>query len=231
MVVTVKPVKYTGLVALDMDNTILEGRFIDTVTAYLGKAEALGTIRSTITDPAVRTQMIAGLLKGVAIATLLEVTAGIPIVYDVKAVVSILKEKGYAVGIISDSYDCVTGWMMEKLELDFALSYQLEVEDGIVTGKVNIPDYYKKSDHPFCGHDICKSHAIQYISELYGVSRAETAAIGDSENDICMIRYAGTGMAFCTEDEQLKTAADYIITTRSFRDLLKIIPQSIDDSR
>lgn len=45
-------------------------------------------------------------------------------------------------------------------------------------------------------------------------------AIGDSLNDLCMIKEAGTGVAFCSGNELLNHHADVIISTPDFSELL-----------
>lgn len=224
------PIKYTRLVALDMDNTILQGRFIDTAAAHLGKTEELSSIRNTVSDPTLRTQRIAGMLRGVPLGTLREIAGSIPMVHDVRAVVTQLKEYGCAVGIISDSYDLVTEALGQVLDLDFTRSYRLESDGSAATGGVVIPDYFKKRKAPLCEHGFCKSNVIHALSEEYGVARQQIFAMGDSENDICMVRYAGTGVAFCSDDEHLKAAAEHVITTRSFAQLLDLVRKDIENS-
>lgn len=49
----------------------------------------------------------------------------------------------------------------------------------------------------------------RYIESL-GISREETIAFGDGENDIGMLRYAGIGVALGNAEEEVKAAADYV---------------------
>lgn len=211
------------LVALDMDNTLLEGRFIDTAADALGHTGSLMRIRRDIADPMLRTRQIAELLKDVELETIRSIADSIPIVHDAKSVISELKKSGSVVGIISDSYDCVTDHLKDILDLDFALSNHLEIEGSKATGTVFVPDFFKIGENPLCEHVICKSHAIAYLSKRYGIDLKNMVAVGDSENDICMVKFAGFGVAFCTEDILLLQASDHVIRTRSFQDLLEIV--------
>lgn len=216
------------LVALDMDNTILEGRFIDTAADALGLTASLMRIRKDTAEPMLRTQQIAELLKDVELETIRRIADSIPIVHDAKAVISELKKSGCIVGIISDSYDCVTDHLKCILDLDFALSNHLEIEGTKATGTVIVPDFFKIGENPFCEHVICKSHAITYLCKRYGIDPKRIAAVGDSENDICMVKFAGVGVAFCTEDILLLQASDHVIKTRSFQELLEIVGKNIN---
>ncbi len=47
-------------------------------------------------------------------------------------------------------------------------------------------------------------------------------AVGDSVNDLCMVKAAGIGVAFCSKNGLLNVIADKVISTRSFRDLLDL---------
>lgn len=53
-----------------------------------------------------------------------------------------------------------------------------------------------------------------------GASMREGLNFATSENDICMFKKAGTGIAFCSESKILNTIADKIIDKKSF---MKII--------
>ena len=126
-------------------------------------------------------------------------------------------------GIISDSYDCVTKYVKELVGLNFSLSNWLDFKNQTATGRVQIPEYFQKSAGCLCEHEICKSHAMYYIAEIYGITLRNVMAVGDSENDICMIKNAGTGVAFCSEDKLLLESANYRIDKKSFQDLLKFV--------
>ncbi|HYE83473.1 MAG TPA: Cof-type HAD-IIB family hydrolase [Clostridia bacterium] len=57
---------------------------------------------------------------------------------------------------------------------------------------------------------VTKGNAVKRLAELYGIRREEIIAIGDNENDISMIEYAGLGIAMENAEESLKSAADHI---------------------
>lgn len=53
-----------------------------------------------------------------------------------------------------------------------------------------------------------KGSAVQYLSEYLGIPVEDTIAIGDSENDIGMLKAAGTGIAMGDALDYVKKAAD-----------------------
>lgn len=58
-----------------------------------------------------------------------------------------------------------------------------------------------------------KRRAIAFLCERYGIPREETLAIGDNENDLDMIEYAGIGVAMGNAAESVKKAADFVTNT------------------
>lgn len=55
-----------------------------------------------------------------------------------------------------------------------------------------------------------KESSIKLLGEKLGIAREKTMCIGDSENDITMIDYAGFGVAMENSIEELKSLADFI---------------------
>ncbi len=55
-----------------------------------------------------------------------------------------------------------------------------------------------------------KGQALAYLAALHRIDRSETAAIGDSYNDIDMLRFAGVGVAVANAPEEVKAAADLV---------------------
>jgi len=57
---------------------------------------------------------------------------------------------------------------------------------------------------------VTKGSAVKILAQMYGIDRKEIIAIGDNENDMSMIEYAGLGIAMGNAEESLKNVADYI---------------------
>lgn len=58
-----------------------------------------------------------------------------------------------------------------------------------------------------------KGSALKELSEYLGLDPSEVMAIGDAENDLTMIEFAGTGVAMGNSSETIKAAADYTVAT------------------
>lgn len=76
----------------------------------------------------------------------------------------------------------------DKMSLLFSLSFFLEV--------------FSK--------EVSKGVALKEIAKHYDVKREEIIAIGDGENDISMIEYAGFGVAMGNSPNNVKEIADYV---------------------
>lgn len=60
-----------------------------------------------------------------------------------------------------------------------------------------------------------KGNAAKRLSEKLGINKDEVICIGDSENDLSMIQFAGASVAMGNAMELLKSEADYITETNN----------------
>ncbi|WP_438944736.1 HAD-IB family phosphatase [Sediminibacterium sp.] len=210
------------LIVFDMDNTLLRGRFIDACAEKFDFKTSLMNIRSSESNPILLTKHIATLLKGKTHQELIEIADQIPVVEGTAEIIKELKGRGYIIGIISDSYDCITHHVKNKLGMDFSLSNELEFSKGICTGEVKIPSFLFNNSKSVCRHSLCKTNAVLSLLDKYQIPKENCIAIGDSMNDLCMIKEAGLGIAFCSQDELLNHHADIILKEQSFDELLSI---------
>ena len=106
--------------------------------------------------------------------------------------------------------------------MDFSLSNELEFSKSVCTGEVKIPSLFVNNESSSCKHVLCKTNALQKLLEKYDIQKENSIAIGDSMNDLCMIKEAGLGIAFCSADELLNHHADIVIAESSFKELLSL---------
>jgi len=79
------------------------------------------------------------------------------------------------------------------------------VETGIVSVTQSMKDNLEVMNQ-----GVTKGNAVKMLAEMYGIKREEIIAIGDNENDISMIEYAGMGIAMGNAEESLKSVANHI---------------------
>jgi hydroxymethylpyrimidine pyrophosphatase-like HAD family hydrolase len=58
---------------------------------------------------------------------------------------------------------------------------------------------------------------------MYGITAEETICIGDNENDLSMIEYAGMGVAMGNATDVLKSVANYVTDTNDNDGVAKAI--------
>lgn len=207
----------------DMDNTLLRASFIHSAADKFGFKKEVIEIAANEFNPFIRTKKIARLLKGKSISDLLKVAEEIPVTKNTQAAINRLKENGFIVGIISDSYDCITNHFKNRFSLDFSLANELEFSQSIATGEVKIPSFFLSHEGSICSHEYCKTNALTHICNNFKVPVSDTLAIGDGENDICMIKNSGIGVSFCSPGNLLDSVADFIIKEADFNLLTPII--------
>ncbi len=208
------------MVVFDMDNTLLRGRFIEAAANAFGFREEFIDIVARNRDTYLITKQIAKLFKGRNIAEMLAVADSIPLVEDADRVAEALKERGYIVGIITDSYDCIANHIKNKIGADFVMANDLEFSQSVATGEVKVPSYFLRSATSECNHNVCKGNALHHAATTHGIELSSIVAVGDSDNDICMVRMAGIGVSMCSQNETLNFIADYRLSEPRLAPLL-----------
>jgi glucosyl-3-phosphoglycerate synthase len=210
------------MIVFDMDNTLLRGSFIHTAAKEFGFKHELDEIIKAKHNDYIRTKQIAKLLEGRTFAELIQVVESIPLIGDAVHVVRELQLRGYLCGIISDSYLCVTNHIKNMLGLDFTLSNELEFKKSIATGEVKVPSQFLKDVSSICEHEHCKSNMMMHVLKRFEISVDRTVAVGDGENDICMVQLAGKGISFNSTNKFIDSVADHIIRDGSLSPVLRI---------
>jgi phosphoserine phosphatase len=178
------------LVVMDVDSTLVQGEVIEMLAAQAGcEAEV-----ARVTEQAMRGELDfeaslrarVALLEGLPVEAVDAVRAQVQLTPGGRTLVRTLKRLGYAVGIVSGGFTCVTDDLVSSLGLDHALSNTLEVVDGRLTGRVlgRVVDRARKAE------------ALREFAALQGLTMAQTVAIGDGANDLDMLEAAGLGIAF-----------------------------------
>lgn len=101
--------------------------------------------------------------------------------------------------------DSIAGWAEDKISHIFSNEYYLEL-------------FVK---------DAGKGNAVRYVYEYFGVSRNDTYAAGDAQNDISMIEAAGCGIAMQNAADIVKEAADAVTLKDNDNDGLAEFMQSV----
>jgi len=211
------------MVLFDLDNTLFAGRFIDRLAEVHQFGAELTGIVTANRESFLITKLIARLLKGLDYARLLDVAREMRFADGAVETVSELKRRGYLVGIISDGYDFVARQAAADVGADFSIANELEFSRAVATGEVKVPSVFARTGRSLCSHSFCKSNVMACLCEQHGIEADNVIAVGDSEYDACMVRYAGIGVAFCPTSSTLRLVADKVIETRDLRLILDFV--------
>jgi len=72
-----------------------------------------------------------------------------------------------------------------------------------------------------------KGSSIEFLCKEFGIDKSQVMAIGDNENDLSMIKFAGFGVAMENGEECIKQAAKYITSSNEEDGVAKVIEKFI----
>ena len=192
------------LVVFDMDSTLIQAEVIDELAGMAGVGDQV----TRITEAAMRGEMDfkesfrqrVALLKGIREEQLAGLSEKLPLTEGVDLVAKTLKGLGYKLGILSGGFTFVGEYLKEKLGFDYMYANELDIEDGVVTGKVkgHIVDGEKKAI------------LLRQIAQKENIVLEQTIAVGDGANDLPMLGIAGLGVAFNAKPLVRRKAANTI---------------------
>lgn len=208
------------LAAFDMDGTLIQGRLIEVLSRKHGLSNNVKSIQAEKDLLGYqKTELIAKLLEGLKSSEVVEAINSIPLMHNAKSITSWFKQNGYITGIITDSYTLAAEVIARKLELDFFAANELEVKDGVLTGRITMPLGWEINQCP-CHISICKRYHLSLYAKKYGVGIEDTIAIGDTRGDICMLNQAGLGIAFMPKDVEIIKHSKNIIRNPDLNEIL-----------
>jgi len=79
----------------------------------------------------------------------------------------------------------------------------------------------------FMPKGVTKAYGIQLLAQELGIEQAEVMEIGDEENDLSMIAYAGVGVAMGNAISAVKEAADVVTATNEEDGVAKIVSEYV----
>lgn len=210
------------LVVLDVDSTLIRDEAVDVLAERAGVGREVAAITERAMagelDFADSLRARVSLLAGLTSADLDSVRDTLRLTPGARTFVRTLHRVGYLVGVVSGGFTFVTDRFVTELGLDFAAANQLEVVDGVVTGRLVGPIV----DRPG------KAAALAHFAAEFGVPLSQTVAVGDGANDIDMLETAGLGVAFNAKSA-LRRAADTAVNLPYLDTVLFVLGISDED--
>lgn len=178
------------LVVMDVDSTLIQGEVIEMLAAHAGCAEEV----AAVTEAAMRGEIDfaeslttrVGKLAGVPVSALDEVYASLEFTPGARTMVRTLKRLGYRFALVSGGFTAIIEKIAAELGIDYFAANDLEVVDGVLTGRVLGPIVDRAG----------KADALRRFAGEAGIPLASTVAIGDGANDLDMLAASGLGVAF-----------------------------------
>lgn len=180
-----------GLIAMDMDSTLITIECIDEIADFTGRKSEVAAItasamRGEIDWPESLRQRVA-LLAGLDQSVLQRVyDERLKLSPGAETLIAAAKKHGIKLLLVSGGFTFFTERLKSCLSLDHAFSNTLEITGGKLTGKVI---------GPLCDADAKAQHLREVASSL-GLSREHCIAIGDGANDLKMMADAGLSIAY-----------------------------------
>jgi glucosyl-3-phosphoglycerate synthase len=157
-------------------------------------------------DPVRRTRRIAAVFKGVKREVFERVARGIPLMPGAAEMVVGLRKRGYVVGIVTDSYRLAAETVRRRVFADFSISHVMKFRGDKASGSITICPFMLH-DAGCPEHRLCKRNVLLHLLEESGLKASDVLAVGDGENDRCMLEAAGHSVAFRPKTEEVGESA------------------------
>ncbi len=209
-----------GLIAMDMDSTLISIECIDEIADFAGRkpevaAVTAAAMRGEIDWPESlrrRVRALAGLDEGTlerVYAERLRFNKG------AEELLAAARRNNVRTLLVSGGFTYFTDRVREKLGFDFAYSNSLVVEHGKLAGSVtgDLVDAQGKAAH------------VARLKKELGIARERVMAIGDGANDLPMMAEAGTSVAYHAKPV-VREKADYALDYAGLDAVLNLFPDS-----
>lgn len=195
------------LICFDMDSTLIQTECIDELAKHAG----VGKQVAEITEHAMRGEIDfkesfrerVALLKGLDANVMKDIAETMPITEGVDRLMTVLKQCGYKIAILSGGFTYFGEYLQRKYGIDYVYANELEVgEDNKLTGRYlgEVVDGKRKAE------------LLKLLAQVEKVNLAQTIAVGDGANDLPMLSEAGLGIAFHAKPRVQATAEQNITT-------------------
>ncbi|SIT25852.1 phosphoserine phosphatase SerB [Achromobacter sp. MFA1 R4] len=180
------------VLAMDMDSTLINIECIDEIAGVVGVKDKVSEIteaamRGEIKDFAESLRRRVALLKGAPAGALDQVyEEKLRLNPGAERLITTAQSAGIKVLLVSGGFTFFTERLRARLNLDSAHANTLEIENGVLTGRVlgDILDADAKAAH------------LREFARTHGADTHQIIAMGDGANDLKMLANAGFPVAY-----------------------------------
>ena len=185
-----------GLIAFDMDSTLINIECVDEIAAAVGRKEEVAAIteaamRGEIADYKESLRQRVQLLAGVSVRSMDDVyTQRLQLNPGAQELVGACKAAGMKVLLVSGGFTFFSDRIRDRLGIDFTRANVLGIRDGQLTGRL--------VDQPW--GDICdgeeKRKMLLATCAQLGLEPQQAITVGDGANDLPMMSVSGLSVAY-----------------------------------
>src|SRR6266545_7703272 len=180
-----------GLVAMDMDSTLITIECIDEIADLQGVKPQVAAITASAMRGEIdyreslrrRLELLAGLQES-ALQRVYE--ERLKLSPGAERLLARLRALGIKTLLVSSGFSFFTERLKERLSLDYTLSNTLAIQNHKLSGKVLGRTVDAKT----------KAAKLRELRDALGLSRDQIIAIGDGANDLAMMAEAGVSIAY-----------------------------------
>ena len=205
------------LVVFDVDSTLINDEAIELLAERAGKRQEVAEVTERAMrgeldfEQSLRQRVLT--LQGLPESVLSEVANELSPTKGAKELISAIHARGGKAAAVSGGFIQLLGPVKAKLGFDLERANTLEVLDGKLTGEVIGKVIDRRA----------KAEALVEWSELFGLSREQTIAVGDGANDLGMMEIAGLSVAFCAKPI-VQQKAKIALNERDLSLLIQLLP-------
>lgn len=191
-----------GLLAMDMDSTLITIECIDEVADFAGRKAEVSAITEAAmrgeTDYTESLRQRVALLSGLPVAVLDRVyRERLRLSPGTENLLRTAKAAGLATMVVSGGFTYFTHRLRDDLGLDHAFANELEIVDDILTGRVIGPVVDAKA----------KALHVKAIRKSLGLVKEQVITIGDGANDLLMMAESDLSVAYRAKPVARREAA------------------------
>ncbi|WP_296402666.1 phosphoserine phosphatase SerB [Psychrobacter sp.] len=206
----------------DMDSTLIEQEVI----VELAKHVNIGDQVSEITESAMRGEIDfdtsfserLALLGGISTDALDEIQQQLTLSAGARTLIATLKSLGYHTVLVSGGFTYFAERIAKELGIDEVHANELDIENGVVTGNVNLPIVNGER----------KATLVQQIADRMNITTAQIICVGDGANDLPMMAIADLGVAYHAKPI-VRARSDAAINATGLEGVLYVLGYSAQD--
>jgi phosphoserine phosphatase len=154
----------------------------------------------------------AALWRGQPLKRIRQIVKAMPYTEGAREAIVTLRRKGFKVVLLSAGLSFITERIQREIGVDAALTNELIVKDGYLTGEVKVNVSFNNKDK-----------ALLSILEGFNVGMKECVAVGDDETMVPLFEKVGLSIAFNPCSKNVEEHAKIVVKSNSLLDVLPYI--------